>query len=106
MDNEEILDKIRSLESRVKKIESMVYPTEGKIKNDFGTKKYEGITGGIRFLIDHGFFNTLKSSKEVHDELKKEGYYYRSQAVDTILRRDLVTRKKILVSKKTLKNQK
>ena len=54
----------------------------------------------LNFLIDSRFLNNLKSAKEVHEELKKEGYVYRKEAVDTALRRDFVGSKKILTRDK------
>lgn len=55
---------------------------------------YEGLKGGIKFLIDNGLFNNLKSSKEVQTELKKENYFHSIPTVDRRLR--------FLVSKKQL----
>lgn len=98
---------ISSLEKRIADLERRLSILENKkIRSDqanFKDKseqdehsKYKGLTGGITFLVDSGFFNTLHSSREIHEELKKEGYVYRVEAVDTILRRDFVFRKKIL----------
>lgn len=92
--------RIRELEKRVanlekKSIESNVrdIPQRKGVEN---SSKYKGLTGGINFLIDDNFFKLLRTSREIHEELKKEGYVYRVEAVDTILRRDFVARKKIL----------
>lgn len=59
-------------------------------------KKYTGLIGGIQLLIDNGFFKKPVLVTEVNEELRREGYFYTVQAVDTILRRDMVKRKKIL----------
>ncbi|WP_016939599.1 hypothetical protein [Nitrosopumilus sp. SJ] len=47
---------------------------------------YSGLKGGINFLIDHNFFDQLKSSKDVNEELKKENYFHTIQSVDKRLR--------------------
>jgi len=54
------------------------------------------LSGGINYLIEKDFFKKPKLVTEVQDELQKEGYYYSVQASDTILRRDMVNRKKTL----------
>jgi hypothetical protein len=41
-----------------------------KQKTDF-----KGLTGGINFVISKGFLDAPKSVKEIHGELKKEGYH-------------------------------
>jgi len=95
----DIEDKINKIISRIEKLENVVFNKDTPIVTK-NKKKYEGITGGIKFLIDSGYLNTLKSSKEIHEELRKEGYYHRKEAVDTILRRDFVGSKKILTRDK------
>jgi len=92
-----IESKIDDIVSRIEKLEKIVFNEK---KPKISTKKYEGITGGLNFLIDSNRLDTPKSSKEIHEELKKEGYYYRKEAVDTILRRDFVGSKKILTRDK------
>jgi len=57
-------------------------------------KNYSGLRGGIEFLIDTGFLTTLKTSKEVHEELKKENHFHSIPSVDKRLR--------FLISKKIL----
>ncbi len=91
-------EKINDVLERLEKLEKAVFGgKKSKIESD---KKYKGLTGGINFLIDSGFLKNLKSTKEVHEEMKKEGYIYRKEAVDTILRRDFVSKKKILTRAK------
>jgi len=58
---------------------------------------YKGLSGGIRFLKDNGFFDNPKSTNETYAELKKEGYYHSLQSVDGALRNNFVSRNKILV---------
>ena len=89
-----IEEKIDNIIKRLEKLEKVVFANE-KPKIE-AKNKYKGLSGGINFLIDSKFLNTLKSSNEIHWELRKEGHVYRKQAVDTLLRRDFVGKKKIL----------
>jgi len=57
---------------------------------------YKGIVGGIQFLMDSNYLNQLRSMREIFEELKREGYYYSLQSVDTTLRRIFVSKKKVL----------
>jgi len=57
-------------------------------------KSYSGLKGGVEFLINDGFFQNLRSTKETHIELKKENYFHSKESVDKRLR--------FLVTKKTL----
>ena len=91
--------KIKKLEERVAELEKAVFGTKSKRKTK-PQSKYKGLTGGINLLIDNGFFKKPVLVTEVQDELKKEGYFYSLQATDTILRRNMVTRTKILTRMK------
>jgi len=62
-----------------------------KLSSDF-----KGLSGGINFLISQGFLNTPKTSKQVFEELKKEGYYHSYPSVDKALRVVFVSIKKTL----------
>ena len=84
------------LKTRQTKKQSVSSPTIAKSAG----KKYVGPSGGIRFLIDNNFFSNPRPMKEVFEELKKEGYYYSLQSVDTTLRRNFVFRKKSLMRTK------
>lgn len=87
-------EKIKKLEERISKLEKAIFGSQSKsIKNN---NHYKGQTGGINLLIDNGFFDKPKLVTEVQDELRKEGYYHSIQSTDTVLRRDMVNRKKIL----------
>lgn len=85
---------IKKLEARIKKIESILFTN--KVKTAKSKKTHIGLVGGLTFLIEKGFFNKPKLVTEIQDELQKEGYYHPIQSTDTILRRDMVNRKKIL----------
>ena len=101
MDPSDIKDKFLDLESRITKIEKILFNNQSRKKIESKTtNKYEGLTGGIAFLIDNSFFDNPKLVTEIMEELKKEGYYYGRQAVDILLRRDFVKKKKILTREK------
>ena len=87
--------KIKKIEERISKLEKAVFGTKsGPDQNKKNQQK--GLVGGINLLVDNGFFKKPVLVTEVQDELRKEGYYHSIQATDTILRRDMVNRKKNL----------
>jgi len=90
--------KIKELESRIQKLEKVVFKTftAGKKTSKKSDKSYDGLTGGITLLINNGFFKKPVLVTEVQDELQREGYFYSIQATDTLLRRNMVKSKKIL----------
>jgi len=97
MKEKKIEEKLQELENRIKKIETVVFSQEFSKKKDESVKKYEGLIGGMNFLIDNKFFDKPRKVIEIIDELNKEGYHYSRQAVDITLRRDLIKKKKILL---------
>lgn len=97
----DIEDKFLDLENRVTKIEKILFNKQSRKKIESKTtNKYEGLTGGIVFLIDNRFFDKPRLVTEIIEELKKEGYHYGRQAVDILLRRDFVKKKKKLTRNK------
>jgi len=91
--------KIKELESRIEKLEKIVMGSKIK-KTTKEILEYKGLTGGLNLMMDGGFFKKPVLVTEVLDELKREGYFYSLQAVDTILRRNMVAKKKILTRMK------
>ena len=87
--------KIKELESRISKLEKAVF---NKKKSSVKTKSktYVGLKGGIKLLIDSGFFKKPVLVTQIQDELQREGYFRPLQSTDTILRRDLVQKEKVL----------
>lgn len=87
--------KIKELESRISKLENVVF---SKKKSSTKTKstQYVGLKGGIQLLMDNGFFKKPVLVTQIQDELQREGYFRPLQSTDTILRRDLVQKEKIL----------
>lgn len=73
--------------------------SKGRIIEQTETTKnasYVGLTGGIKFLMSRGFFEKPQTSKDVTEEMKKEGYYHSLNSIDKILRVNFVNKKKIL----------
>ena len=86
--------KMKELEQRISKLEKVVFDIkEPKIKK---TIKYEGLVGGIKLLVDKGFFKKPVMVTEVQDALQKEGYFRPIQSTDATLRKEMAQRKKIL----------
>ena len=86
-------EKIKKLEARISKLESVVFGKETKKPSK---KSFSGLVGGINLLIENGFFNKPKLVTEVQDELQRESYFHPLQATDTALRRSFVKSKKNL----------
>jgi len=102
MSFEKILKKLEEMDNRLERIEKKFFSvkTEASLKKSkpTSTKKavYKGISGGVKMLIDNGFFETPRSMRQVIDELKREGYFYPPQSVDSAIRKDFFGRKKVL----------
>lgn len=88
--------KIKKLEDRLSKLEDVVFGNKIKPASINQKDPHKGLVGGINLLIENGYFKKPKLVTEVQDELQKEGYFSPIQSTDTILRRDMVNRKKIL----------
>lgn len=88
--------RLDSFEERLDRLEKKVFIKKEEKSINENSKNYEGLTGGINFLIDQGYFKKLTPVTDIISELKKENYIYSRQAVDLILRRDFVKKMKIL----------
>ena len=96
MDKLEKLEKIiQTHEDRISKLEKQVTINPTKLKSEKTNEKsdYSGTSGGIQMLIDNGFLNKPKSSKETHDEMQREGFYKSIKNVDGTLRNVFVKKK-------------
>jgi hypothetical protein len=84
---------VKAHEQRILKLEKILLKKEAKpnVQTDF-----KGLTGGINFLISKGFLDSPKSVKEIHEELKSEGYHYPEKSVRKILSIDFMQKHKIL----------
>jgi len=81
---------VEDLIKRVEKLERAVFVGERKSggqKKKLVKSDYSGATGGVRLLVDNGFFDRKRSSTEVKIELEKRGYHYSAQAVQMPLMR-------------------
>lgn len=75
---------------RLDRLEKYVFRSKLKQqpqKNEEHKSDFSGLTGGLRFLISHGFFKTKKNLSDIRTELEKHGYHYSPQAADMGLRR-------------------
>ena len=98
MDEIEKLKKIiQDHEDRISKLEKQITtkPIKSKSEKTKSEYNYSGTSGGIQMLIDNGFLNKPKSSKEIYDEMQREGFYKSVKNVDGTLRI-------VFVKKKTL----
>lgn len=88
-------ERITSLENRLNKVEDVIFAKQDQ--QPLVKKKYEGLTGGIKMLIDSNFLDEPKSAREIADELTREGYYNVKESVDKLLRVDFLKNKKIIM---------
>jgi hypothetical protein len=57
---------------------------------------YKGLAGGIRFLIDNGFFSEPRAVDVVDAELKREGYHSTLAGISSTLSETFTKSQKIL----------
>jgi hypothetical protein len=69
---------------RIERLEKFVF-AKGKKSVQTSDKKFKGATGGLRLLIENGFFDKKKSFGEIKSQLSQKGYNYSNQAVQTPL---------------------
>jgi hypothetical protein len=91
-----IVEKIDSLEARVWKLEDKLM-LESNTKTALKTSNViKGPSGAIGKLMQEGFLDQPKTSREVETELNRQGYYYDSRVIHTALTRDFMKRKQLL----------
>lgn len=80
---------LQAIIARIKKLEAAVFgdkrrnrPMRPSVKNSFA-----GPTGGVRLLLDEGFFKQKRSVDEVHQNLEKKSYLYNKDVVRNSLNR-------------------
>lgn len=73
---------------RIEKLERAVFG-EGKKANKKASRPddHSGATGGVRLLVEEGFFDQRRNFAEVKIELENRGYHYSPQAVQMPLTR-------------------
>lgn len=95
------MDKIpmKQIVQRIERLEKAVFVSDGTSPTEKKPKpnKHKGATGGIRLLIDEGFFNKKRFFGDICDALATRGYHYSKQAFQEALTR-LSTKKKVLVA--------
>jgi len=77
---------VQALLKRIERLEKVVFSGEQKVHTPKGGK-FEGATGGIRFLISKGYLNTKKSLSDIKKGLEGNNYHYSIQAAQTALNR-------------------
>jgi hypothetical protein len=77
-------DTVKELIGRVLKLEHVVFGKE-KSKGKSEPREFKGATGGLRFLVSKGFFDRKRLFGEIEGELRKQGYHYSKQAIQTPL---------------------
>jgi hypothetical protein len=80
---------LSELAERVEKLERAVFRTGKKHakKDVVAGADHSGATGGIRLLVEDGFFDQRRNFAEVSTELQKRGYHYSRQAIQMPLTR-------------------
>ena len=79
---------LNELAARVEKLERAVFGAgKKKSKKTPLMNDHRGATGGVRLLVEEGFFDQRRAFAEVKAELEKRGYHYSPQAVQMPLTR-------------------
>lgn len=81
------IKQIKEIIVRLEKLEKAVFLKDHRQPTDPKPKKFTGAKGGILFLLSKDYFNRRRSAPEVKEELKKNGYDYSIQVVQTALNR-------------------
>ena len=91
---------LKGIISRLERLEHEVFRSGKQVANKRAadTKKYKGATGGIRLLVDEGFFNKKRSFSEICKALENKDYHYSKQAVQTPLNNLSSSKGKLLVA--------
>lgn len=86
---QKIIDKLKNHEDRIHELEKSILTHDSGHKSkkvSIGENKYTGPTGGVRMLLDNGFFKIKRSLSDVRKNLSDNGYYYSRQAVHEALK--------------------
>jgi hypothetical protein len=84
------------LEDHEKRIKALESPSSKEETRQGGDKKYKGLAGGIRYLIDNRFLNQPKTVNEIMAELKREGYHHSAAPISKMLSVNFTKNNKIL----------
>jgi predicted nuclease with TOPRIM domain len=91
---QKIKEMLEEHERRLSKLESLFTSKKEVVKDT--KKRYKGLAGGIRLLIDNGFFSSPKDLNEIIAELKREGYYNSKAGVASTLSETFTKSQKVL----------
>ncbi len=79
---------LSDLAERVERLEVAVFRGYKKIKKEMQqVADHSGATGGVRLLVEEGFFDRRRNFAEISAELEKRGYHYSRQAIQMPLTR-------------------
>lgn len=79
---------LSDLAERVEKLEGAVFGDGRKFKKrSQQVADHSGATGGVRLLVEEGFFDQRRNFAEISRELEKRGYHYSRQAIQMPLTR-------------------
>lgn len=79
---------LSDLADRVGRLEGAVFGERKKLKREAQqAADHSGATGGVRLLVEEGFFDQRRTFAEISTELEKRGYHYSRQAVQMPLTR-------------------
>jgi len=83
----DVQDLLRRVEILERAVLGSAKTKKAKVGNSPSAQNFEGATGGIRFLISKGFFDSRRSFAEVEKAMQGNGYHYSKQAVQMPLTR-------------------
>jgi hypothetical protein len=77
----------REIIKRLKGLEEAVFGKKGRQTRISQSEGFTGLKGGLRLLIERGFFKAKKALSATKQELEKQGYHYSAAAIQTTLNR-------------------
>jgi len=84
--NIDLQDLLRRVEALERAVLGTAKTKKTKVSHSAKAENFDGATGGVRFLIAEGFFNSRRSFAEVEKAMQDNGYHY-SKAVQMPLTR-------------------
>lgn len=80
---------LQRIMQRLERLEAAVFGNSAAPKKGVlvDSKGYSGLPGGIRLLVDEGFFDSPQALNPVRNALASRGYHYSRQAVHNSLAR-------------------
>lgn len=90
-------ERFSKIEKRLQKLENAVFKKSKTFKKQGKpSSDYTGLIGGMRLLVDNGFFRKSRELKEIFNELKRENYHYSKASISKSLARDFVKKLRVL----------